>query len=106
MPTLFKNNPRKITKERLAHLKETLARLGDLSGIVHNLETDEIIGGNQRMKVFVVWKGGKYGYRQVRWDAETADEAKQTARQAPTWKLRAQVPSVRSIPTDLVRKAR
>ncbi len=100
MPKSFTSNPRKITAKRLDHLKDTLARLGDLSGIVHNLETDEIIGGNQRMRIFsekstivmveelkepdaqgtvgwgfVVWEGRKYGYRQVRWDAETAAEA-------------------------------
>lgn len=95
----YHRNPRRITDKRQARLTETLARLGDLGGIVHNLETDEIIGGNQRMAVFkdgqpvvveayeepddqgtvghgfIVWRGHRYAYRQVRWDAETAAEA-------------------------------
>lgn len=95
----FTNNPRYITPQRLERLTDTLARLGDLGGIVHNLTTDEIIGGNQRMTVFqdgapvvvetypepdeqgtvghgfIVWRGHRYAYRQVRWDAQTAAEA-------------------------------
>lgn len=96
----FSKNPRQITEKKLARLKDTLSRLGDLSGIVHNLTTDEIIGGHQRMKVFegaaeivvsekrrkpddqgtvglgyIIWHGKKYNYRQVRWNSETATEA-------------------------------
>lgn len=95
----YTNNPRYITPERQARLTDTLARLGDLGGIVHNLATDEIIGGNQRMAVFqdgapvvvetypepdeqgtvgygfIEWRGHRYAYRQVRWDAQTAAEA-------------------------------
>jgi DNA modification methylase len=100
MPKPFASNPRRITKARLARLEETLKRFGDLSGIVHNLETDEFVGGNQRMRIFeeksevviieqlekpdaqgtvawgyIVWHGRKFGYRQVRWNKETAAEA-------------------------------
>jgi len=95
----YHRNPRRITKKRYDRLTDTLSRLGDLGGIVHNLETDEIIGGNQRMAVFkngepvvveaydqpdeqgtvahgfVIWQGKKYAYRQVRWDEQTAAEA-------------------------------
>jgi DNA modification methylase len=96
----YSKNPRQISEKRLERLKDTLSRLGDLSGIVHNLTTDEIIGGHQRMKVFegaseivvtekrkkpddqgtvgsghILWKGKKYSYRQVRWNAKTAAEA-------------------------------
>lgn len=95
----YPRNPRRITDKRQARLTDTLERLGDLGGIVHNLETDEIIGGNQRMAVFkdgqpvvveaydstdeqgtvghgfIVWRGKKYAYRQVRWEPETAAEA-------------------------------
>ncbi len=95
----YHGNPRRITPTRLARLTDTLARLGDLGGIVHNLATDEIIGGNQRMTVFtdgrpvlvesweepdaqgtvghgwIEWRGHRYAYRQVRWDAATAAEA-------------------------------
>ena len=96
----YKRNPRSITRKKFDRLTDTLDRLGDLGGIVHNLETDEIIGGNQRVKVFgeassveiiqtldapdaqgtvahgfIVWHGNRYAYRQVRWDEATAAEA-------------------------------
>lgn len=48
----YHKNPRQITKKKLERLQDTLKRLGDLGGIVHNLETDEIVGGNQRMAIF------------------------------------------------------
>jgi hypothetical protein len=88
----YHKNPRTITKARHARLTDTLARLGDLGGIVHNLTTDEVVGGNQRMTVFqqgtpeitltlpepdeqgtvahgfIVWQGKRFAYRQVRWD--------------------------------------
>ena len=95
----YARNPRRITKKRYDRLADTLARLGDLGGIVHNLETDEVIGGNQRIAIFkdgttvitetydqpdeqgtvghgfIVWRGHKFAYRQVRWDEQTAAEA-------------------------------
>jgi DNA modification methylase len=95
----YHKNPRQISRKRHRRLDDTLTRFGDLSGIVHNLETDEIIGGNQRVAVFdngtvemveefdeadeqgtvglgfVIWKGKPYSYRQVRWDEATAREA-------------------------------
>lgn len=108
MPRQYHKNPRTITNEQLERLEDTLERLGDLSGIVHDLNTDEIIGGNQRSKVFrledceivlteeyaqpdeqgtvglgfVVWKGKRYAYRAVRWDARTAEEANIVANRA------------------------
>ena len=96
----FPNNPRQITSKQLERLKDKLARLGDLSGVVHNQRTDEIIGGNQRMVIFgegskpviieqyeiadeqgtlawgfIEWQGKKYNYRLVDWDIETTREA-------------------------------
>jgi hypothetical protein len=97
----YHKNPRQITKKQFADLQDSLKRLGDLSGIVHDLSTDEIIGGNQRMDVFdlktaqitldekfdqpdeqgtvargfVIWQGKKYSYRAVMWDDETREEA-------------------------------
>lgn len=95
----YHKNPRKISRKRRRRLDDTLTRFGDLSGIVHNLETDEIIGGNQRVSIFengtvelveqfdepdeqgtvglgfIIWKGKPYSYRQVRWDAAIAEEA-------------------------------
>jgi len=118
----FPSNPRQITKKRASRLQDTLARLGDLSGIVHNLETDEIAGGHQRLRVmfgeqagefrvsdadieivmqldapdsqgtvahgFLIWRGGRYAYRQVRWDAETMREANIAANLGAVWRLR------------------
>jgi DNA modification methylase len=95
----YPTNPRQISRKRHRRLADTLSRLGDISGIVHNLETDQIIGGNQRVSVFqdgavelveqfeepdeqgtvglgfVIWQGKPYAYRQVRWDEATAREA-------------------------------
>lgn len=43
-------NPRKISKEKLAALKKSLEKFGDLSGIVFNIRTQTLIGGHQRAK--------------------------------------------------------
>jgi len=97
----YHKNPRKISKPAKALLEESMERVGDLSGIVHNLETDEIISGNQRCKVinikeceieivkklkrknkrgtvaygYALWKGIPFNYRQVKWDEATAEFA-------------------------------
>lgn len=42
----YSKNPRKITDSQLEKLKSNIQELGDLSGIVHDLNTDEIISGN------------------------------------------------------------
>ena len=44
----YHKNPRKITAAQMAKLKGTLPEFGDLSGITHDLDTDEILSGNQR----------------------------------------------------------
>ncbi len=108
MPKPYRNNPRKITQKQLENLETTLAELGDLSGIVHDLNTDEIVGGNQRSKVFrldeceivlteeyaqadeqgtvglgfIIWRGKRYAYRAVRWDERTAERANIVANRA------------------------
>lgn len=97
----YHKNPRVITDGKLTSLGDSLSNLGDLGGIVHDLNSDEIIGGNQRGRVFdineceieivhqddepdeqgtvahgfVVWKGKRYAYRQVRWTPRQAEEA-------------------------------
>ena len=104
----YHKNPRKISDRQREQLKRWLAELGDLSGIVHNLPTDEIIGGNQRSRVFnindceihltetnqepdeqgtiahgfVIWRGHKYAYRQVQWTDEQCEAANVVANQA------------------------
>jgi hypothetical protein len=47
----FSKNPRKITPDELEHLKDSYKRFGELGVITHDLDTDEIISGNQRAKV-------------------------------------------------------
>jgi len=98
---LYHKNPRQISAKRYAALEETLRELGDLSGVVHDLNSDQIIGGNQRSRVFdinhceivltdeldepddqgtialgyVVWEGKRYAYRAVRWTDGQCEKA-------------------------------
>lgn len=104
----YYKNPRQITKKEFSQLKEWLRELGDLSGVVHDLNSDEIIGGNQRSRVFnvneceieivqrfdppdeqgtvafgfIVWEGKRYNYRQVRWTAKQCEKANIVANKA------------------------
>jgi len=97
----YHKNPRKISDVQLEQLEQWLSELGDLSGIVHNIRTDEIIGGNQRNRIFdleqceieieqelespddqgtvalgyIVWNDHRYTYRRVDWDDRTAEQA-------------------------------
>ena len=86
----YHRNPRQITDKRYQRLQDTLARLGDLSGIVHNQRTavfgqaSEIVMTERYDQPdeqgtvahgFVIWRGRKYAYRLVDWDDETAAEA-------------------------------
>lgn len=47
----YHKNPRKITEKQFTELRDSLHDLGDLSGIIINYPTKEIIGGNMRSKV-------------------------------------------------------
>lgn len=104
----YHKNPRQITKKQYSQLEEWLRELGDLSGIVHDLNSDEIIGGNQRGRVFdinkckveiiqqldnpdeqgtvaqgfIIWEGKRYSYRQVRWDEKQCEKANIIANKA------------------------
>lgn len=97
----YHKNPRQITTKQFTELKEWLRELGDLSGIVHDLNSDQIIGGNQRSRIFnineckivmleeypqpdeqgtvgwgfIIWEGKKYAYRQVRWTEKQCEKA-------------------------------
>lgn len=101
----YAKNPRRITPKQLEQLKTNIQELGDLSGIVHDLNTDEIISGNQRSKVidinkcevvltekydnpnpqgtvawgYVIFEGQKLNYRQVRWNDRQREKANITA---------------------------
>lgn len=87
-------NPRKITEDRLELLGRSMKRFGDLSGVVLNLTTGNLVGGHQRVKhfdpdwpIFLEHKAthgeldnvgtvahgyvkstfGRWNYREVRW---------------------------------------
>lgn len=84
-------NPRTITDAKLAQLRKALLEFGDLSGIVYNRQTDQLVGGHQRAKVFeggtvviehkfkkptqvgtvatgyIMTDGERYSYREVSW---------------------------------------
>ncbi len=90
-------NPRTINKEDYKNLVQSIKRFGDLSGIVFNIETQQLAGGHQRQKAFaeigaddivitqrlpeknsvgttavgyVVFNGERYAYREVSWSPD------------------------------------
>lgn len=91
-------NPRSISAKKYTSLKSTLVEFGDLSGIVYNVRTGQLVGGHMRKKAFlelqgnapiviqsryqvpsavgttalgyVELKGERYTYREVDWPAE------------------------------------
>ena len=82
-------NPRKITDEKLKMLGKAMKEFGDLSGIVVNIRTGNMVGGHQRVKHldpaweitkkkakdkvgttaegFIETPFGKWSYREVDW---------------------------------------
>lgn len=97
----YKDNPRETNDTRLNQLESNLRELGDLSGVVHEVNTDQIICGNQRTKLmklskenieilerfekpdeqgtiaigFIIYQGNKYNFRQVSWTEEQIKKA-------------------------------
>ena len=97
----YATNPRRITPAQMERLKQTLAELGDLSGIVHDLPSDQVIGGNQRIDAmnlagaqptiterfnpptaqgtvalgYLEWQGERFSYRAVQWSPEQCQRA-------------------------------
>jgi len=99
----YHKNPRKIKDEDFKLLTESLQEFGDLSGIVVNKRTGEIVGGNQRTTFFktksdeveivltdelakptpigtvafgyVLFKGERFNYREVDWDEAKEERA-------------------------------
>lgn len=105
-------NPRKISDGRLAMLKESLLFHGDLSGIVYNYKSGQLVGGHQRSKVFeggevhvtktydkptktgtvevgyILYNGERYSYRGVKWSKHHEMAANIAAnKQAGDWDL-------------------
>lgn len=92
-------NPRKISEEQLKKLKKSLEEFGDLSGVVFNKRTGNLIGGHQRVRIFkeedpqidikertqtevigsFKYKGHLFTYRQVDWDEKKEKKANITA---------------------------
>lgn len=88
-------NPRKITKEGLAGLKESLRKFGELSGVVFNRTTGQLVGGHQRVQIFqeqnpeiimidsdtgyFEYEGHNFTYREVDWTEAKEYQANLTA---------------------------
>jgi hypothetical protein len=87
------HNPRTITDSKLKQLRKALLEFGDLSGIVFNTKTKQLVGGHQRTKLiddktpvvitkrfekptrtgtiaqgYVELKGERFSYREVSWE--------------------------------------
>ncbi len=45
-------NPRIISKQKLAMLKKAVFKFGDLGGVIYNRKSQRLVGGHQRQKVF------------------------------------------------------
>lgn len=106
-------NPRTITDQKKAMLKKALLKFGDLSGIVYNRKTKQLVGGHQRREAFdsdsvitvtkkysrptktgtvaegfVELKGERFSYREVVWDEITEKAANIAANKgAGEWDL-------------------
>lgn len=110
-------NPRKVTDQKLRMLRDSLARFGDLSGIVVNRTSgNQVVGGHQRLKAFaelgadavtierrhetptragtvaegyVDIEGERYAYREVEWSNEAEEMAATLAAnaQAGDWDM-------------------
>lgn len=89
-------NPRTISKVDFENLKKSIKEFGDLSGVVLNVRTSQLVGGHQRVEAFkalggqsevnvqerftdatnkgtvaygyVILDGERYSYREVDWD--------------------------------------
>ncbi len=87
-------NPRDITQEAAEGLRHSLVEFGDISGIVWNSQTGNLVCGHQRVaqlqaaggkfhkrqgKVYVVCGGDRFDVRVVDWDLATEQAANLTA---------------------------
>lgn len=45
-------NPRRISDEQRANLRASILEYGDLSGVIRNVRTDDLVGANQRVSIF------------------------------------------------------
>ena len=113
-------NPRKITDKQMAMLAKSMKEFGDLSGIIVNVKTGNIVGGHQRVKnLNPSWKiekkpftdkvgtvaigyietpWGRWQYREVDWPAKKEAAANIAANQHGG---EFDLPKLREIITDL-----
>ena len=85
-------NPRTITEKQLDMLKKSMEEFGDLSGIVKNVRTGNVVGGHQRIKTldpswpifkephtdktgtvaigYIETPSGRWSYREVDWTSK------------------------------------
>lgn len=85
-------NPRTITPAKLEQLKRAMLEFGDLSGVVYNRRSKQLVGGHQRIENmkgaevtvtrtypkptkagtvavgYVKFRGERFNYREVEWD--------------------------------------
>jgi len=107
----YSKNPRKITEEDKAILKQGLEEYGDLGGIVYNVQLECLVGGNQRSVTldpsdkiviterfkkptktgtvaegYILNNGEKFSYREVAWNEQRHKAATLIANKAGgTW---------------------
>jgi len=96
-------NPRKITEKQLGMLKKSMDEFGDLSGIVVNVKTGNMVGGHQRTKNldpswpivkqphkdktgtvalgYIETPAGRWTYREVNWPEKKEAAANVAANQ-------------------------
>lgn len=55
-------NPRKISEEDFKALVRSMKEFGDLSGVIKNIETGTLVGGNQRLEAFKLMQNPKVVY--------------------------------------------
>lgn len=92
----YDKNPRKITKDDFDTLQKSLEEFGDLSGVIFNRTSGNLVGGHQRTNAFkskkavvtlddelksptktgtvatgyIEVEGEKFSYREVDWDSD------------------------------------
>jgi len=100
-PQSYHKNPRQITGKQLNDLKESLGQFGDISGFVHDVASNQWVGGHMRDKAiqvsdceieivhrfdepqkdgtvalgYVIYEEMRFNYRAVEWTAEQIEQA-------------------------------
>lgn len=105
-------NPRTVTDAKLSQLKKNIEKLGDISGVVFNRKSKQLVCGHQRIKSvddvdititkkyskptktgtvaegFFIANGEKFSYRETWWDSTTEKAANIAANKgAGEWDL-------------------